>query len=273
MLDDAPRVIVPVLEVVVAAYRSVFGRIGLVLELGWLPLLIMLAALLVPGLVLRYVAAVPVPAAPADAFLDLGDLAEAMITMLCLNAFAVRWHRLMLTGDVAAAPPRAFGIAWARFCVYTLAIYAAAIGLTAAMAFSGMFAATSDAAFTAAKRVVAVISGLALSLAIARLSLLFPAAAYGAPLGPRQAWLAMGGNSWRLVGASFLVVMPIIIVIALLLGQLLAAAHLGPPRELAANPPLGVFLLSGVLETVLRLVLVALGASVLAEFYRRIVLH
>ena len=52
----------------------------------------------------------------------------------------------------------------------------------------------------------------AFSLTVARLSLVFPAAAYGAPLGLAAAWRAMRGNSWRLVGASLMTAMPILLL-------------------------------------------------------------
>ena len=39
MTDAATRVIVPIAEVAVEAYRAVFGRFGLFLDLAWLPLI------------------------------------------------------------------------------------------------------------------------------------------------------------------------------------------------------------------------------------------
>jgi hypothetical protein len=71
-----------------------------------------------------------------------------------------------------------------------------------------------------------------------------------------------------LLFCSLLAALPLLLVTGLLLGRLFAAV--APSPEGASAPPLGLFLLSGVVEAVLRLLLVGLGASILSDFYRRI---
>ncbi len=47
-------------------------------------------------------------------------------------------------------------------------------------------------------------------LGMVRLSLLFPAAAYGRKLGLGAAWRAMRGNTWRVVACGLLAGVPLI---------------------------------------------------------------
>ncbi len=271
MEPGASPIKVPVAAVVVAAWRAVFGRLGMVLELGWLPLLLMLATLLLPALALRYL--VPAALVTADGpGLAAGEMIlDAAVALLALNAFAVRWHRLTLTGSGRTMPPRLFAGAWLRFILYSLAFYAAGIGFAAVVWSSGIVAPDATGALAASANAAAAAAAAALVLAMARVSLLFPAAALGVPLDFGAAWRAMRGNTWRLLLASVAAALPIMLAVNLLLSQLLAAAHLGPADALTSDPPLGFVLLAGVMEAVLRLVVMALGASILSDFYRRIV--
>jgi hypothetical protein len=147
------------------------------------------------------------------------------------------------------------------------------MALFAAVLSAGLTAPDGNDAVAAGKSFLAGLAALALLLGVTRLSLLFPAAAFGEPLGLGAAWRALRGNTLRLLAASILSALPIVLVTGVLIGQLLAAAHLGPGEVLARNPPVGLLLLTGVIEVVLRLVLVALGASILSGFYRRVVLQ
>jgi hypothetical protein len=260
---------VPVADVVFAAFRSVFGRLGLVLELGWLPLLIILAALLLPDLALRYLVAGGLASVSTD--FDIGNLIQETIVALCLSAFALRWYRMVLLADPRALPRRVFAGVWVRFMAYSAGVGALVGALVAAMVITIPAADDSGAVAVATRTLVGVVA-TAVSLGIARMSLLFPAAAYGAPLGLGAAWRAMRGNSWRLVGANIMAVMPIVLFVNLLIA-LLAGAHLISPEELADAPSVGFILLYGVVAAVLSLIMAALGASILSEFYRRIMLH
>jgi hypothetical protein len=257
---------VPVADVVFAAFRSVFGRIGLVLELGWLPLLIMLAALLLPDLAVRYLVAGGLASVSAD--FDIGNLIQETIVALCLSAFALRWYQLMLCADPHALSRRVFTSALMRFMAYTMGLVIPITALALAIAY-GLPAANNDDVLGPAARTLAAVAATAFSLAVARLSLLFPAAAYGAPLGFGAAWRAMRGNSWRLVGANLMAAMPILLIHQLLIAILVSAQLLSPDQAMA-DSPVGLDLLIGVVVAVLGLVLAALGASVLSEFYRRI---
>jgi hypothetical protein len=264
----ATRSKVPIAAAVTLAWRSVLLRPGMVLDLGWLPLLAMLAALLLPDLVGLYLL-------PAQGWVagDAGAVLDAVTGLLALNAFAVRWHWMMLTGDARTLPRRLFFRAWLRFVLYTVAVGAVGIVFFAVLWYAGLVEPQADDAATAIAAGLAGTAAVAMSLAVSRVSLLFPAAAFGEPLGLAAGWRAMGGNSWRLFLSSFMAVLPFLLVLEILLGQLLLALHLGPDVALAQKPPLGFVLLNGVVESVSRLVLTAMSASILSEFYRRIVLQ
>ncbi|HKW55168.1 MAG TPA: hypothetical protein VJO12_15850 [Stellaceae bacterium] len=254
-------------EVAALAYRLVFGRLGLALELGWLPLLVMLAAELAPGLAQFFR---PVPDAASAPPVTVADIVGIVAALLCLNAFAVRWYQALLIGGGRAPPPRLFLAAWARFIGYTLLFSLPAAGPAVGLALAGV---TPGAADEASRLVAAIaaLPSLALALAVLRLSLVWPAAAQGFPLRWRAAWRAMRGNTWRLFAVLLLVYLPIFVAAGVALGIVLTAAHV-EIEQVAAHPTLGFVLLQGVLDTVVQFILVALGATVFVEFYRRLVL-
>lgn len=260
----AEPVKVPVVEVAIAAGGAVFGRIGLVLEIGWLPLLLILAVLLLPWLAWHYLDAGPAPSAS----LDFGDFIVLGIVALCLGSFALRWYRLTLPADPRVAPQERL-VAWLRFMAYTMAVYCLIAGFVAGVTLAAPLGEGDDPA-AIAEQMAAAVAAAALILLITRLSLLFPAAAAGAPLGVGAAWRALRGNSWRLVGANVVAVMPVLLFQQLLVSVLIGAQLL-PPDDAAASSSLGLALLNGVVLAVLGLIMAALGASILSEFYRRIV--
>lgn len=265
MADAVTRVVVPVAEVAVEAYRAVFGRLGLVFDLAWPPLLIMLAATLIPGYLHVYLGWSGISVWRGDEFgFTVEDLIEALAGLLCLNAFAVRWHQAMLFSDDRHPPPGVFAGAWTRFVLYTLLIYLVSAALTATLLIT---ARTSMGAYVTP---LAGILALLLWAGMVRCSLLLPASAFGKPLGIAAAWRLMRGNSWRLLGCCFITCTPVLLIVILIVSGLFAALHLD---QLAGHLPLGFFILRGVIGTCANFVVVALGASVLSGFYRRIILR
>ncbi|HKT19898.1 MAG TPA: hypothetical protein VJR47_17735 [Stellaceae bacterium] len=262
----SPRVLVPIAEVAAFAYRAVFTRLGLLLELAWIPLLAMLAATLLPGYLQFYLGWHMLPAWQGDGYgLGLADLIEVAAGLLCLNAFAVRWHQAMLFAGEGLAPPGVFSRAWLRFIAYTLLLYLVSAVVLAVLLLAS---ANEDAA-----PYLAPIAGLAITFiwaGMVRCSLLFPAAAFGNPLGLGGAWRAMRGNSWRLLGCGIIACAPAMLIVIVLLSGLSAELQLDQSK---ATVPLGFFILRGVIETCMNFVIVALGASVLSTFYRRILLR
>jgi hypothetical protein len=258
------RVLVPIAETAAGAYRAVFLRFGLVLDLAWLPLLIMLAATLGPGYLRLYLGWKGMPLWAGDQFgIRVEDLIEAAAGLLCLNAFAVRWHQAMLFPRERGAPPGIFLAAWLRFVLYTLLL-----SFLSALVFAGLlFADSQPGAVSYVVPAVGVLMTF-VWVGILRCSLVFPAAAYGSPLGLGAAWRAMRGNSWRLLGSSIIACAPILMIVIVILGAVSTALQL----DTASRVPMGFFILAGLIETCANFIVIALGASVLSLFYRRILL-
>jgi hypothetical protein len=256
-------------EVAATAYRLVFGRLGRALELGWLPLLVMLAAELAPGLIESFR---PMPADAAAPAARVADIVGIVAALLCLNAFAVRWYQVLLLVASGAAPPRRlFLVAWARFILYTVIFSLPAAGPVIGLTLTdGSPAAADDASRLLAAALA--LPSLVLALAVLRLSLVWPAAAQGFPMGWRAAWRAMRGNTWRLVAVMLVVYLPIFLTVGFALGIVFTAAHVDV-EQASTHPTLGLVLLIGVIDTVLQFIFVALGATVFVEFYRRLVLN
>jgi hypothetical protein len=264
---------VPVGEVVIAAYRSVFGRFSLALELGWLPLLVVLAGIVLPDLALRYLVPAAAAATTGTTSLfdntDIGNIGELAISILALSAFAVRWYQLQLLGDPRVLPARRWLRAWLSFAAYGLAILALCTGLYALFAWGSAMPAETAAGVALVKAVAVS----ALLIGITRISLVFPAAAYGAPLDPAAAWHALGGNVWRLAGANVLVMLPVVFSFSLVTSAVLTAAGVDEETIATTPLPLGVILFGGVAQALASFVMVALAASTASEFYRRIVVR
>lgn len=265
----AARVKVPVDQVAATAYRVVFGHLGRVLEVGWLELLLLLAVKLLPGLAMIYLAPDAVVSEAADAP-GLVDIAQSVAAVLCLSAFWVRWQYLLLTAGRETLSGRRFLAAWARLLVYALPSYAAWFGLAAAVVMAGMGDAGGDDGLITALLAVA---SVALSLVVARCSLVFPAAVGSQPIGLGTAWRRMCGNTWRFIATTLLVVAPILLVAVVIVDLVLVGAHMPVPEVLAGPLPLGLFLIGGLIDTVLAFLFVAIGATILAEFYRRLVMN
>ncbi|MGH7073879.1 MAG: hypothetical protein ACREFD_06725 [Stellaceae bacterium] len=244
------------------AYRSVFGRLGLVLDLGWIMLLVLMAVLILPGVLMpgRY--------GSDQVRLDALNYGQAVVALLSLSAFAVRWHQSILVGDPHRQPPRAFFRAWLRFLAYGCIAYAA-LGVLAVVALGALAAVPHTKAVGGAVEFGAVIAAFFLALGLLRFGLMFPAAASGVPLGPVAAWRLMRGNTWRLAIASILAAVPITFIAAVLTALVVALAL---PGGAAAHvpPPIGFTILAGLIETAANFLLVALGASLLSAFYREL---
>jgi hypothetical protein len=257
------RIRVPVGEVMAEAFRGVFGQLSLLLEIAWLPLLLLLAADIVPGYLHAY-RSLPWPVWKGDPLgLSVENMIEAVVGLLSLTALAVRWYQVSLFANTrTAAPAGLFLGAWLRFVLYTLLLY-----LIAALLIVAMLLVDRDGV----PDYVALLTGAAMMaawLAPVRCMLLFPAAAAGKPLSIIAAWRALGGNTWRLFVTVLLVTLPVVFVTAMIVSAFFAGFHIEAFGDKA--PPLGFFLLRAVLSTCGNVLVVALCASVIAGFYRRL---
>ena len=173
-----------------AAYGAVTENAHLALELAWLPFAILVVAEVIAlvlgggGLLGR----------------ALAGLVRAGGFLLFGTVFAVRWHRFMLRGEsigVGLFPP-----GWGSFLLAGIKI-----GLA-------VFIPTFVLALIAPP--IAALAGIALILASARVSLVFPAAAVEQAISLREAWDLIAGNYWRLFACMLLCVIPFGIVHAIL---------------------------------------------------------
>lgn len=184
---------IDVVDQVGRAYRAVLDNTQVVVEMAFLPYLIVLGiefvALLIPGTGLfGHVLAALVQ---AIAFLIFGAI------------FAVRWHRFILLGESVGGglvPP-----GWAQFLVAGIKLvalsFAAWIGL-------GVIFFLPPHVLTAP---LTMIGGIALGLCVLRVSLIFPAAAIERPVGLRVAWDWITGNFWRLFACALCCYLPFVI--------------------------------------------------------------
>jgi hypothetical protein len=69
---------------------------------------------------------------------------------------------------------------------------------------------------------------------------------------------------------------PLVLSVVIVLGAVFSALNLQisdlQSGDAALTPPMGLFLLEGVIDTVVNFLIVALGASILVDVYRRLVL-
>ena len=256
-MNELPSLKLPVPEVTVVAYRAVFGRLGAVLELGWLPLLLLLAVSILPA------ALPPDFGAKSPALRALPDFLDLIAGALCLNAFGVRWYQAQLLG--AAGANRPWLGPWMRFLVYTFVLYLALGLMLSAALFLAMAASDRGAAAKITMGALDIAGGVGLLLAMARLALLFPAAAVGRPIGLAGTWHATRGNGWRIVLCWLFSTAPLLLSVQMIMGAVFTGFRIG------AHAPMGLYLLRGLIGTVADFLIAALGAAVLSDIYRRLV--
>ena len=257
-MTDLPTVKVPVPDVTVGAYRVVFGRLGNVLDLGWLPLLILLGVSILPAVL------PPDFGAHNVVLRTLPDLFDLVAGALCLNAFGVRWYQAQLFG---VADHRPWLGPWGRFLLYTFALYAALGVVLAAILFVGTIVGDRSVILEIAVVVLDLAVVGALLLAMARLSLLYPAAAVSRPIGVGGTWRATRGNGWRIVLCWLFATAPLLLGVQIIMGAVFAGFGIGD----ATTAPLGLYILRGLIGTVADFLIAALGAVVLSDIYRRLV--
>jgi len=180
------------------AYISVWDNPGLAAELAWLPFAILVGAEIVATLL----------GAAGWFGLALATLVRAVALAVFSTIFIVRWYRFMLLGETASA--ELFPPGWGPFFVVVIKIGAVFV---VGVILLGVIAALPPHFLTMP---VAMIGGIALAFAVARLSLVFPAAAIERPIELRAAWDLAAGNYWRLVACLVLCYLPFVVVRAVL---------------------------------------------------------
>ena len=187
---------------------------------------------------------------------------EAVVGLLCLTAFAVRWYQVSLFTGPRAAPTGLFPGAWLRFLLYTLLLY-----LIAGLLIVAMLLVDRDGI----PDYVGLLDRRRDDGGVARAGALhaaLPCGRFRQAAIDRRGMAPPGGNTWRLFVTVLLVTIPVVFVTAMIVSAFFAGFHIEAFGDKV--PPLGFFLLRSVLSTCGNVLVVALCASVIAGFYRRL---
>ncbi|SOD92330.1 hypothetical protein [Caenispirillum bisanense] len=181
--------------------------------------------------------------------------------LLASLPFLMSWYRLIVEGPqaVAGRPPIAFGRLEGRFLLWVVLlglVLAVPMVIAGTLAIPFMAGDVSGHELPILPLLLAVFFFLLLVLASLRLSLIFPAVAVEEPASFPRAWEMTKGNSFRIAVAAVLVHVP-----AILFGGILelAALRLGLP-----------FSLMLAVDLVISFTIMALGAAMFGEAYRRL---
>ncbi len=249
---------VPVLDTAVDSFRLVFSNLDRFLALGWLPLLITFAGYMASDIVADVGGGENASVADWVTYIALEAAYWAMYAI-----FAVRWHRFYLL-DERESVFSEFIVArnW-RFLGYTLLLDFAPF---APMFIMGHVAIeTTNVLFGLYSWAASI-----LIIVLLRFSLVLPGTAVDRPLGLGEAWRNMRGNTWRFIGASFLVVILYVIpfwIVSAVFGQSLS----GGITNGASEPTIGAFFATNAAMAIFGFLATAVGITVLSKFYRHIV--
>jgi hypothetical protein len=271
------------------ALRLAFGDVSGLVRCGWLPFLIVTA----PGLAFQFFAfrgtggTVAVSDLSRGMSTGLWILAMNILFALGYTGFVVAWYRRVLRAEDNVSSPRGYWAAFWRVFGYGVLF---AIGLYAAFLVAGVLGSVGIAVTSLASRgafsptkVFTWIGGAALVMSplllacCVRLSLVFPASAYGMRLGLRGSWRQTRGNTWRMTGALFILVLVSAGIIVgetfLLSGEYFSELLAGRIPQTVTAPSMGLALTVGIIGRVLMFVLTAVTINVIAIGFRDLALY
>ena len=200
----------PVFGTIADAYRFVWENRQDFLLIAFLPVVIgAVAQTLLLGFLSPDVPVEPPPDAEAQGTSGPGVavLLNLLVSIVLYVMFSVAWHRMFLAQEqttVGAA------LRWGPRQMRFLARFALLVLLTAAvgLAFGGLATlgavATAGAGPSPLQALAFMGAIVVVSLVAARLFLILPAAALDEQMTLQESWRLTQGNSWRMVGISFL---------------------------------------------------------------------
>ena len=237
---------VPVFDSVAKAYIEVFGQTERFLRLAAIPLVLGIILGIPESLGPRF------DMIPRQVSIALATIGSTLLSM----AFSVRWYRFVLLKEPS---PALFGPGFLRY-----------LGLTVLLFMPPMALADVEVALLTgpspdnAGGILASFGALGLLLVAIRCSLALAAGACGFPLGLREAWGRLKGNFWRLFGAMMLCGLPAILVYGIVVKLTMRGIGTG------GSVNLGVILVAQAAQGIVGYLLLALSASLVSVFYRRI---
>ena len=265
---------VPVWRTAIDSYRFVFGNLGRFFALGWLPLVIAFAASMTLAVLVDVGGGTNAPVADWVTYVALEAVSWAMYAV-----FAVRWHRFFLLDERESVFSDVLGARNWRFLGYTVLLSFAPVlpiiflGL---IGFGDFPLEAEPQAMEAINWTPIILFGLymlALPIIIFvlfRFFLVLPATAVDRPLTLGEAWRNMRGNTWRFIGASFLVGIPLMIAVSIQ-AMFAAFSQVASATGGAPEPTIGVLVATNAVMAIIGFLLVAAGITVLSTFYRHIV--
>ncbi len=248
MAFDEPSVPikVPVLDSVGRAYIEVFGQSERFLRLAAVPLVLGLILGVPESLGPRF------DLIPHQLSLALATIGSTLLSM----AFSVRWYRFILLKEPS---PTLFGPGFLRYLGLVLLLF-----LPPTLVAGTEVALISGPSPDNVSALLASIGALGLLLVAVRFSLAPAAAACGFPMSLREAWGSLKGNFWRLFGAMMLCGIPAILVYGLVIRLTMRGMGTGGQTNI------GMLLVAQAAQGIVGYLLLALSASLVAVFYRRI---
>ena len=265
---------VPVWRTAIESYRFVFGNLDRFFALGWLLLVITFAVNMASGIL------VDVGAREAASVADwVNYVALTAISWAMHALFAVRWHRFFLLGERESVFSDVLGARNWRFLGYTVLLSFAPIFPMMFVGLIGFGDSTLEAgpqAIEAINWTLIILFGLymlampIIVFVLFRFYLVLPAIAVDRPLTLGEAWRNMRGNTWRFIGASFLIGIPLIIAISIQ-AMFAAFSQLASATGGAPEPTMGVLVATNAVMAIIGFLLIAAGITVLSKFYRHIV--
>ena len=174
------------------AYEAVFQNLQFVVELAWLPFVLVLAAEIVGRLIGGSVAGYM-----------LGWMLGGLGFVVFGTTFGVRWLRHRLRGE--APSTELFPAAWRPLFFATLTITLLVFAGGVAVALVGMVLAPIA-------WLVWAVGYIAVALLASRLLLMLPAAALEQPVDLRTAWDMMAGNYWHFFACALICYVPFALV-------------------------------------------------------------
>ncbi len=220
----------PILETATTAYAKVFGQLPLLLRAALLPFL--LSAVLA-------LAAQGTENTPLRVILGL-------LNLLPYTLFGVAWHRLILLGPQAAAPP--VMVRWEarhwRFCAYAMILALMNFALLQLLALLAGGATTDPPQETGigaplSMTLASLVMFLAIIFVVIRFSFVFPAVAVDENYGLGNSWRHTRGQVARLLLTLLLTLFPLMLggmtLIGIIVTIMAGGATPGPREAFAAD--------------------------------------